>query len=177
MVIPSGPWPAEGRARISGPRQCLRPPRSAFDPSPLFPPAPPHSPPIPAAVFRTMKPFSRLSWPPLSAATVLMASSMPIRAQLDFAPPNDLFANRVSLGSAEAVEVSQKVLTASSEFGDPLENSVWWEWTAPRDGWWEVDMHPESDAMTYGPLVQVYQGDSPDTLFTASDGGLDFVQP
>ncbi|MDB6134931.1 MAG: peptidase and in kexin sedolisin [Verrucomicrobiales bacterium] len=122
-----------------------------------------------------MKSLFRL--PLLSMVTALMASGTAVRAQLDFVPPNDLFANRTSLGSGEAVEVSQKVLIASSEFGDPLENSVWWEWTAPDDGWWEVEMHPESDIMVYAPLVQVYQGDSLDTMVTASDGGLAPPQP
>ncbi|RYD30044.1 MAG: hypothetical protein EOP86_20670, partial [Verrucomicrobiaceae bacterium] len=122
-----------------------------------------------------MKSLSRRSL--LSVVTALMASGAAVRAQPDFAPPNDLFANRVSLGSAEGVEVSQKVLIASSEFGDPLENSVWWEWTAPEDGWWEVEMRPESDSLAYAPLVQVYQGDSLDTMVTASDGGLAPPQP
>lgn len=113
--------------------------------------------------------------PALLASVLVMGSHA--KAQIDFAPPNDLFASRTDLGSGETAEVRQQVLRSSSEFGDPLENSIWWQWTAPREGWWEVQMNPDSAIFSYNPVVQVYLGGSLESLITAPDGALAPSQP
>ncbi|MES2708235.1 MAG: hypothetical protein V4726_16700 [Verrucomicrobiota bacterium] len=121
-----------------------------------------------------MKPPSR--FPLRLCLCLVLAACLLVKirasAQIDFAPPNDLFNGRTDIGSGETAEARQKVMRASTEFGDPVQDSVWWQWTAPRDGWWEIDPITPKDDWAYDPYFQVFQGDRLDTLLTAPTGGL-----
>ncbi len=98
-------------------------------------------------------------------------------AQLPFAPPNDLFAARTILPSEETVRVRQEVFMASAEWGEPHRSSgrsLWWEWTAPRDGWWELIVNPSYDvsgASRPSASLDVFTGTQIDRLVTADNGG------
>lgn len=82
------------------------------------------------------------------------------------APPNDAFANRLSLTeplpltvTADAAGCSYEPLEPHRPAGFqprvlPLGGSVWWSWTAPNDGWVEIDpassaASPEREAVAF----------------------------
>src|SRR6187402_2318877 len=93
---------------------------------------------------------------------------------------NDDFARRLSLPPAESVVHEVRAPAALSfEPLDPMsrsdfspyssqrQGSLWWEWTAPRDGWFTVFLtQPDWGAMeTY-----VFQGDSLERLVPVQNG-------
>ena len=60
------------------------------------------------------------------------------------APVNDLFVNRIDLGSATAVTANGSTVAATLQSGEnDLDSiggaSVWWKWTAPASTWVTVD--------------------------------------
>jgi len=85
------------------------------------------------------------------------------------------------LGSQETVTVRQEIFRATKELGDPVQHSVWWQWTAPRDGWWEVEvLAPEGrDRREFSSSapVQIFIGDQFENLREAQDGGLATPRP
>ena len=98
-----------------------------------------------------------------------------LTAQIPFAPPNDLFAQRIILPSEETVRVTQEVFTASAEWGEPFpssELSLWWQWTAPRDGWWEIVADPPDPEAPLFASAAIFTGEKIDRLVAADDGGM-----
>ncbi|MDB6068847.1 MAG: hypothetical protein JWL81_18 [Verrucomicrobiales bacterium] len=93
-------------------------------------------------------------------------------AQIDFAPPNDIFALRTDLGPVTTADIRQEVFRASTELGDPVGDSVWWQWTAPSDGWWEVEIRQPENGYQTTAGVQVFSGDRLHSLIVAADGGI-----
>ena len=94
---------------------------------------------------------------------------------VSLAPVNDNFDNRTDLGSGETLTVRQEIFRSTTEYGDPVRNSVWWQWTPPRDGWWEVaPLGPrliEGQERPWAPM-QVFTGGSLEQLHSAPDGGM-----
>ncbi|XPM60832.2 MAG: hypothetical protein EDM05_028195 [Leptolyngbya sp. IPPAS B-1204] len=78
-------------------------------------------------------------------------------------PRNDKFANAILL-EGTANQVTGTNVNAFGQSGEPAQdgviNSVWWKWTAPRNGVFTVDTG-DSDFNTY---VSVYSGTSLNTL-------------
>lgn len=72
----------------------------------------------------------------------LCAATAALAGGVSLAPANDNFDSRTDLGAAETLTVSQEIFRSTTEFGDPVRNLVWWKWTPPRDGWWEVATLP-----------------------------------
>ena len=103
------------------------------------------------------------------AATSALADSV------SFAPANDNFDHRTDLGSVETITVSQEIFRSTTEYGDPVRNSVWWQWTPPRDGWWEVATDPprliDWQERPWSPM-QVFIGSGLERLRGAPDGGF-----
>src|SRR6476661_1687233 len=58
------------------------------------------------------------------------------------APPNDNFVNAIALAGDYANDTGSNV-RATEEIGEPAQsgpiNSVWWNWTAPSSGFYQVD--------------------------------------
>jgi subtilisin family serine protease len=87
-------------------------------------------------------------------------------------PPNDNFANRIFLGGLP-VSTTGSNIRATAEEGEPSQsgaiNSVWWTWTAPSTGLYNIDTRG-SNLDTY---LSVFTGDElPNlTLVGANDDG------
>lgn len=64
----------------------------------------------------------------------------------DSRPANDDFADaQVIEGERGSIDASNEGATLeSSEFLDGLAATVWYEWTAPEDGWWSFTVNPSS---------------------------------
>ena len=94
---------------------------------------------------------------------------------MSFAPANDNFVHRADLGSVETITVSQEIFRSTTEYGDPVRNSVWWQWTPPPDGWWEVAADPprliDWQERPWSPM-QVFIGSILERLRSARDGGF-----
>lgn len=72
--------------------------------------------------------------PPITLLLLMTASLLPA------VPPNDQFTNRMNLGSVASIEISGTNEDATLEpgeddFGSLSGASVWYEWTAPTNGW------------------------------------------
>jgi hypothetical protein len=87
-------------------------------------------------------------------------------------PPNDNFANRIALTGDSANSTGSNI-RATAEEGEPSQsgpiNSVWWTWTAPSTGLYNIDTRGSS-VDTY---LSVFTGDDlPNlTLVGANDDG------
>ena len=74
---------------------------------------------------------------------------------------NDPFSERCKL-NGPFVQTAASITQATLEEGEPTvdgsqsERSLWWEWTAPRDGW--VDLLSESE--TFNPVLSAFKGQS-----------------
>ena len=97
-------------------------------------------------------------------------------------PVNDDFADATDLGSAPSGHVTGTNSGATLEPGEPniqgsgpnAQQSVWWRWTAPRDGWYAFDISTSSHPGTTGtaafyPVMQVYEGTAVDALTRVPD--------
>jgi hypothetical protein len=91
--------------------------------------------------------------------------------QVTFTPPNDLFANRISLSGASVVAIGSNV-DATSETGEPLHagiaggKSVWWSWTAPASG----PVTISTSGSSFYTLLAVYGGSSVASLNLVGNG-------
>ncbi|MEG4489669.1 S8 family serine peptidase, partial [Microcoleus sp. D2_18a_B4] len=88
-------------------------------------------------------------------------------------PPNDNFANRISLTGVTANGTGSNV-GATGEISEPSQsgttNSAWWSWTAPRSGTFTIDTN-NSNFDTY---LSVFSGDAVNNLSligSNDDGG------
>ena len=99
------------------------------------------------------------------------------------APPNDSFADRTDLGSAEPVEVTVDASEATvGEGGEPpffdlsAPGSVWWKWEAPQAGYYLFSSSgtPHPDAPFFEPSTNLilYQDNS--SFVTLENGGDPF---
>ena len=85
------------------------------------------------------------------------------------------------MGAVESASVRQDVFRTTAELGDPGGQSAWWTWTAPRDGWWEIEALADEGLGPFPPLptsrLQVFVGDQLERLRVAPDGGLATPRP
>lgn len=88
-------------------------------------------------------------------------------------PANDQFQNRTVLASELPITGSTHTFNASTELGEILsaDNSVWWEWTAPRTEWVDFDTH-SSDVPTSGRILTGTYLPFLDTVVTANGSFL-----
>jgi len=87
------------------------------------------------------------------------------------APVNDHFADRIVLPGGAAMMTGTNI-TATKEVGEPNHNSntggasVWWSWTAPTTGNWDIT----TDGSDFDTLLGIYTGIAVNGLiFVASD--------
>src|SRR5438876_5883457 len=82
-------------------------------------------------------------------------------ALLATAPPNDTFANRITLSGAN-ITITASNIGATIEPGEPQHagelggRSVWWSWTAPSTGSFKISTAGSS----FDTLLAVYLGSS-----------------
>jgi hypothetical protein len=99
--------------------------------------------------------------PSASAALTQQVNSTPTTT----APPNDYFANRITL-SGSSVTTTGKNVKATREAGEPNHvgirggRSVWWTWTAPAAGTVTID----TLGSNFDTLLAVYTGSSVSAL-------------
>jgi hypothetical protein len=93
-----------------------------------------------------------------------------------FAPPNDSFANRISITGSTARVIGFNT-GASAEPGEPLGfnngASVWWTWMAPSAGLYTVTV----TGTTFRVLLGVYTGSTLGTLVRVAGDGLSSFDP
>ena len=98
-----------------------------------------------------------------------------VRLSLAIPPPNDAFTARASLPSGPTSTTGTNV-GAGRETGEPTHGSdtsaasVWWSWTAPSSGRWEIN----TIGSAYDTLLGVYTGSAVNSLATIGtndDGG------
>ncbi|MEZ5302795.1 MAG: hypothetical protein R3F11_19485 [Verrucomicrobiales bacterium] len=99
---------------------------------------------------------------PLIAAAALSSGASPGFAQ---DPINDNFADRVELTGVPVTAFGEN-LNATKEAGEPNHGlnlgggSVWWTWTAPTAGIFEIDLR----ASAFDTLLGIYTGNAVDDL-------------
>jgi hypothetical protein len=88
-------------------------------------------------------------WYPVIAGNIVMNLSF------NAAPPNDNFADSISLIGLAATSSGSNT-TASAEAGEPASNgrTVWWTWTAPTTG----PVSLGTSGSSFSPLLAVYTG-------------------
>jgi hypothetical protein len=107
-------------------------------------------------------------------ACVLLMSPTLLRA----APPNDNFANRITLTGTNVVLLATNV-GATREASEPqhfstlTSNSVWYTWTAPSSGG-AVVTATNSDFTMSSPMLAVYTGTTLASLVRLSSNSADF---
>jgi hypothetical protein len=86
-------------------------------------------------------------------------------------PANDNFANRAPISGASGTALGNNV-DATSEPGErPLAgiesatNTVWWQWTAPADGWYGLDTF----GSLFNTVLAVFRGDQVQELVLLDD--------
>src|SRR6266404_7638580 len=93
---------------------------------------------------------------------LFIAAASTLRAQ---APPNDVFANRITLNGTNIIVVGSNT-NATKEPGEPGHagnsggKSVWWTWTAPTNG----DLVINTDGSDFDTLLGVYTGSTVSSL-------------
>lgn len=99
------------------------------------------------------------------------ATSAPVPIEITTAPPtNDDFARRSRLTGSHLLLGGFDFLNATREPDEPLAlpfgsgRTVWWEWTAPTNGWVVADVY--GDPMP--AVVGIYRGDAPANLSQVS---------
>jgi hypothetical protein len=91
------------------------------------------------------------------------------------APPNDNFVNAIALAGDYANDTGSNV-RATAEEGEPAQsyeiNSVWWNWTAPSSGFYQVD----TIGSGYDTWLSIFNGFdvSSLTLIEADDDGAGY---
>ena len=108
-----------------------------------------------------------------AAALMLPAASDPY-AQAASAPPNDNFANAITIAGDTGVTSGTNV-GATRETGEPFHAgggggvSVWWKWTPPAPGRWTFD----TIGSEFDTVLAVYTGDSVTSLteISSNDDG------
>ncbi len=99
------------------------------------------------------------------ARLIINASLWLVASQTPQAPPNDDFANAITLTGANPTAGGTNVL-ATRETGEPDHGgnpggkSVWWNWTAPASG----DVIISNNGSSFAALLGVYTGSSVDAL-------------
>ncbi len=85
-------------------------------------------------------------------------------------PPNDLFEDRIDLGSTVPQTITGSNKLASTMVGDSI-NSVWWTWTAPADGKYEISTSGSSFATVLTVSTGATQASQVDLVsnFSVSD--------
>ena len=109
----------------------------------------------------------------VAGLALLALTSVQVLAQ---APPNDNFANRWVL-SGRAATTNGSSLNSGPETGEPLHaginnrRSVWFEWTAPTNGYTRID----TLGSAFNTLLGVYTGNTVAALsLVASNDDISF---
>jgi hypothetical protein len=79
------------------------------------------------------------------------------------APPNDNFANRITL-TGDTANATGSNIRATAEAGEPAQsweiNSVWWTWTAPATGNYTIN----TEGSNYDTWLSIFTGNQVDNL-------------
>lgn len=96
-----------------------------------------------------------------NTTTAAIRAALELRAARPL-PPNDRFADAIALTGASANSTSHN-WGASVETGEPSDHarSLWWTWTAPRNG--------SANVNASSGVVHLYRGDSTDSLVSAAN--------